>query len=132
MEQLLREHDSAFVRCFLESNQEIPDLCLQINTQRTDLSTFTDMLKQKGIVSLSMREDFPSVTILSRRVDTLPGYEEGLFYVQDNAARASVKIIGLRPGMCVLDACAAPGGKSTAALLEGASILSCDVNALRH
>ena len=131
VEQLLREHDSAFVRCFLESNQEIPDLCLQINTQRTDLSTFSDMLKQKGILPLSMREDFPSVTISSRRVDILPGYEEGLFYVQDNAARASVKIIGLRPGMCVLDACAAPGGKSTAALLEGASILSCDVNALR-
>ena len=130
-EKLLREHDSAFVRSFLESNQEIPDLCLQINTQRTDLSTFTDMLKQKGIVSLSMREDFPSVTILSRRVDTLPGYEEGLFYVQDNAARASVNIIGLKPGMCVLDACAAPGGKSIAALLEGASVLSCDVNALR-
>ena len=111
--------------------RKIPDLCLQINTQRTDLSTFSDMLKQKGILPLSMREDFPSVTISSRRVDILPGYEEGLFYVQDNAARASVKIIGLRPGMCVLDACAAPGGKSTAALLEGASILSCDVNALR-
>ena len=130
-EQLLREHDSAFVRSFLQSNQEIPDLCLQINTERTDLSTFTDMLKQKGIVPISMCDAFPSVTISSRRVDTLPGYEEGLFYVQDNAARASVKIIGLRPGMCVLDACAAPGGKSIAALLEGASVLSCDVNALR-
>ena len=61
----------------------------------------------------------------------LPGYEEGLFFVQDNAARASVKIIGLKPGMRVLDACAAPGGKSMAAALEGADVLSCDVNISR-
>ena len=131
VEQLVREHDLAFARCFLACNQEIPDLCLQINTQRTDFGKFNDILKKKGIVPLSVREDFPSVTISSRRVDTLPGYEEGLFYVQDNAARASVKIIGLRPGMRVLDACAAPGGKSTAASLEGANVLSCDVNTLR-
>ena len=129
--QLLQERSSVFVRSFLESNQEIPDLCLQINTQCTDLGTFIDLLKQKKIVPLSVREDFPSVTISSRRVDMLPGYKEGLFYVQDNAARASVKIIGLRPGMRVLDACAAPGGKSMAAFLEGASVLSCDVNAQR-
>ena len=131
VEQLLREHDPAFVRDFLKSNQEIPTLCLQINTLRTTPETFSDLLRQKGIVPLSLREDFPSVTIPSRRVDTLPGYEEGLFFVQDNAARASVKIIGLKPGMRVLDACAAPGGKSMAAVLEGADVLSCDVNASR-
>jgi len=131
VEQLLREHDPAFVGDFLESNQEIPPLCLQINTLRTTPDDFADLLRQKGIAPLSVREDFPSITIPSRRVDTLPGYEEGLFFVQDNAARASVKIIGLKPGMHVLDACAAPGGKSMAAVLEGADVLSCDVNASR-
>ena len=131
VEQLLRKHDLAFVRNFLESNQEIPALCLQINTLRTTPEAFTDLLRQKEIVPLSLREDFPSVMIPSRRVDTLPGYEEGLFFVQDNAARASVKVIGLRPGMRVLDACAAPGGKSMAAALEGADVLSCDLNASR-
>lgn len=131
VEQLLREHDPAFVREYLESNQEIPALCLQINTLRTNPGAFADMLRQKGIVPILIREDFPSVTIPSRRVDILPGYEDGLFFVQDNAARASVKIIGLKPGMRVLDACAAPGGKSMAAALEGAGVLSCDVSASR-
>ena len=131
VERLLREHDPDFVRSFLESNQEIPELCLQINTLRTTPEAFSALLRQKGIAPLSVREDFPSVTIPSRRVDMLPGYEEGLFFVQDNAARASVKIIGLKPGMRVLDACAAPGGKSMAAALEGADVLSCDVNISR-
>ena len=131
VERLLREHEPDFVREFLESNQEISALCLQINTLRTTPEAFDALLRQKGIVPLSAREDFPSVTIPSRRVDTLPGYDEGLFFVQDNAARASVKIIGLKPGMRVLDACAAPGGKSMAAALEGADVHSCDVNASR-
>ena len=131
VERLLREHEPDFVRGFLESNQETPALCLQINTLRTTPEAFDALLRQKGIVPLSAREDFPSVTIPSRRVDTLPGYDEGLFFVQDNAARASVKIIGLKPGMRVLDACAAPGGKSMAAALEGADVLSCDVNISR-
>jgi 16S rRNA (cytosine967-C5)-methyltransferase len=131
VERLLREHDPDFVRSFLESNQEIPELCLQINTLRTTPEAFSALLRQKGIAPLSVRVDFPSVTIPSRRVDMLPGYEEGLFFVQDNAARASVKIIGLKSGMRVLDACAAPGGKSMAAALEGADVLSCDVNISR-
>ena len=131
VKKLLCEHDVAFVKEFLKSNQETPALCLQINTLRTTPEAFANLLRQKGIVPLSFREDFPSVTIPSGRVDTLPGYEEGLFFVQDNAARASVKIIGLKPGMRVLDACAAPGGKSMAAALEGADVLSCDVNASR-
>ena len=131
VEQLLREHTPVFVRKFLESNQKIPELCLQINTLRTKMDAFVDRLRQKGIEILSVREDFPAVTITSRRVDTIPGYEEGLFFIQDNAARASVKIIGLKPGMHVLDACAAPGGKSMAAALEGADVLSCDVNVSR-
>ena len=125
------QYDHDFVREFLESNQELPALCLQINTLRTKPDAFSDMLRQKGILPLSVREDFPSVTIPGRRVDTLPGYDEGLFFVQDNAARAAVKIIGLNPGMRVLDACAAPGGKSMAAVLEGAGVLSCDVSASR-
>jgi len=44
----------------------------------------------------------------------LPGWEEGRIAVQDAAAQAVVKLVGARPGETVLDACAAPGGKSFA------------------
>ena len=130
-ERLLREHDTDFVRAFLESNQELPPLTLQLNTRRTDPETFLGRLRGAGIEPLSVRPDFPSVRIPSTRVDELPGYPEGLFFVQDDAARASIRVLGLRPGSSVLDACAAPGGKSAAAVLEGAEVLACDLNPKR-
>ncbi len=45
-------------------------------------------------------------------VASLPGYEEGLFTVQDASSALSVTAAGIRPGDLVVDACAAPGGKS--------------------
>jgi len=48
-------------------------------------------------------------------VTALPGFDEGAFWVQDAAAQAVGLMLGLEPGMRVLDACAAPGGKTLAA-----------------
>ena len=47
------------------------------------------------------------------RIETLPGYEEGLFTVQDTAATLVGQLAFPLPGPRVLDACAAPGGKAT-------------------
>ncbi len=128
---LLREHDPEFVHAFLESNQELPLLTLQLNTLLTDLDAYLSLLREHDIEVISIRSDFPSVQISSTRVDLLPGYREGLFFVQDDAARASIRCIELQPGSRVLDACAAPGGKSAAAVLEGAEVLACDLSAER-
>ena len=49
------------------------------------------------------------------RVSALPGFTEGAFWVQDAAAQAVGLLLGLQPGMRVLDACAAPGGKTLSA-----------------
>ena len=63
-------------------------------------------------------------------VDRLPGFREGLFAVQDPATLEAVRLLDVRPGQRVLDACAAPGGKSVqiAAVLEGTggSLVSMD------
>ncbi len=58
--------------------------------------------------------DRPSYTLLARgtRVENAPGYAEGAFIVQDPATAASLDLLDARPGMRVLDACAAPGGKT--------------------
>ena len=50
-------------------------------------------------------------------IDALPGYGEGLFYVQDRAARMAVDIAAPESASRVMDACAAPGGKSFAAAI---------------
>ena len=52
-------------------------------------------------------------------------------YVQDEAAHAAVQMLGLRPGMRVLDCCAAPGGKSFTAAVQmknRGEIISCDIH----
>jgi len=54
-------------------------------------------------------------------VTGLPGYAEGLFSVQDAAAQFAAGLLDLRDGQRVLDACAAPGGKS-AQILEQADV----------
>ena len=46
------------------------------------------------------------------RVTEMPGFEEGAFIVQDPATAVSVDLLAVRPGLSVLDACAAPGGKT--------------------
>lgn len=46
------------------------------------------------------------------RVDTLPGFSEGAFWVQDEGAQAAAALLDVQPGDVVLDACAAPGGKA--------------------
>lgn len=46
------------------------------------------------------------------RVEALPGYEEGAFIVQDPGTAAAIDLLDAKPGLNVLDACAAPGGKT--------------------
>ena len=64
-------------------------------------------------------------------IESLALFQQGAFLVQDPAARLAVLAAGLQPGMCVLDGCAAPGGKSFAAamLMENTGhIISCDIH----
>jgi 16S rRNA (cytosine967-C5)-methyltransferase len=46
------------------------------------------------------------------RVEDIPGYADGAFIVQDPATAAAIELLDVRPGQNVLDACAAPGGKT--------------------
>ena len=58
-------------------------------------------------------------------------FADGWFYVQDVAAHCAVLAAGVRPGMRVLDACAAPGGKSFAAAVQmrdQGCMISCDIH----
>jgi len=52
------------------------------------------------------------------KVEDLPGFEQGAFAIQDPATLAAVKLLDVKPGMRVLDACAAPGGKTVQAALR--------------
>ncbi|MCL5272867.1 MAG: methyltransferase domain-containing protein, partial [Gammaproteobacteria bacterium] len=67
-------------------------------------------------------------------VHDLPGFSEGLISVQDGAAQLAASLLSLKPGLRVLDACCAPGGKTCHILESEAELLECvalDVDAKR-
>lgn len=98
-----------------EWNNEPPATILRIEQTAVDAAEFIDKLRGADIEPLmhpySDREIF---LVLPRgiAVRKVPGYAEGWFTVQDPATSVSVDLLAPRPGEVVLDACAAPGGKT--------------------
>ena len=68
----------------------------------------------------------------AQRVEETPGYAEGEFIVQDPGTALAVDLMDVRPGERVLDACAAPGGKTVQLAWRGASVTACEVNPKRR
>lgn len=61
------------------------------------------------------------------RVEALPGFAEGAFWVMDPAAAAVADLAAAAPGLRVLDACAAPGGKTLRLAAQGAEVIATDL-----
>ena len=97
-----------------------PPMSLRVNRRRVATTDFSAALAQAGIAhrlvgETSIRLDKPLP------VERLPGFADGQASVQDLGAQQAASLLDARPGMRVLDACAAPGGK-TAHLLERAGL----------
>lgn len=88
----------------------------QVNTVKTTQETLARRLAEEG-VSVQPHPWQAGCLILERTgaLEQLPAFQEGLFYIQDPAARLALLAAGPKPGERVLDLCAAPGGKSFAA-----------------
>ena len=67
-----------------------------------------------------------------QRVEDVAGYAEGDFIVQDPGTRLAVELLDPKEGERVLDACAAPGGKTVQIAWRGASVVACEVNPKRR
>ena len=67
-----------------------------------------------------------------QRVEDIPGYAEGDFIVQDPGTRLAIELLDPKPEERILDACAAPGGKTVQIAWRGASVVACEVNPKRR
>lgn len=102
----------------LEANNAQAVMSLRVNTQKVSREDYLTALKEKDIAALATTYAQNGVTLEQPvEVDRLPGFFEGKSSVQDEAAQLSAQLLDPQSGEKVLDACAAPGGK-TAALLE--------------
>ncbi len=118
----------------LIANNSAPDTVVQVNTLKTTAEALTKLLECEH-VAVRPHGWLENCLVLSNtgNLEQLTSFREGLFYVQDPAARLSVLCAQLpKEDIRVLDCCAAPGGKSFAAAIDmggKGSIISCDVHA---
>lgn len=106
----------------------LPPLTLRVNQRKSTVDDYIRLAKAAGIDAIAIG---PSAVRLAHPVPVgkIPGFKDGLVSVQDAAAQLAAPLLQLENGMKVLDACAAPGGKS-GHMLEIADIdllaLDCD------
>jgi len=98
----------------LSANNEQAPLTLRVQTERVSREAYCQLLSEAG-VEWSLPEATDQAVFLPSPppVKELPGFSDGLFYVQDLAGQRVVELMDLEPGQRVLDACAAPGSKTT-------------------
>ena len=100
----------------VESQQQMPPLVLRVNALRITADNYIARLARRGIEAT--RVGAQAVWMhRPRPVTDIPGFTDGAVSVQDAGAQLAALWLDARPGMRVLDACAAPGGK-TAHLAE--------------
>jgi len=100
------------------ANNEHPPLILRVNRRHASRDAYLAELRGNGVEAEPCTFSRDGIRLLQPcDVKTLPGFMEGRVSVQDEAAQLAANLLDLAPGQRVLDACAAPGGK-TCHLLE--------------
>jgi 16S rRNA (cytosine967-C5)-methyltransferase len=111
----------------LRAGNELPPMTLRVNLRQGSPQDYLEQLQAAGIEALA--SDLAPTALVLRHplpVQRLPGFATGRVSVQDAAAQLAAPLLDVQPGQQVLDACAAPGGK-TAHLLE---MVDCELVAL--
>lgn len=102
----------------LDANNQRPPFWIRVNRLRATAANYRAQLQAKDIgVAASLFEDTALLLDNAMDVGDLPGFDEGLVSVQDAAAQLAAHLLEPQAGERLLDACAAPGGK-TGHLLE--------------
>jgi 16S rRNA (cytosine967-C5)-methyltransferase len=114
-----RDHPAHW-QSILAAGNARPPLSLRVNARRTSREALLATFAAAGIEA-SARGEVGIIVAAPRPVTELPGYAEGAFAVQDLGAQIAAPLLDASDGQRVLDACAAPGGKTTH-LIERADV----------
>lgn len=123
----LRAQHPLSYQAVLEAGNQRPPMTLRLNRRKIGVAEYRKQLNAAGMnaqpLSGEAREALDSALTLVQpvAVEKLPGFAAGLVSVQDAGAQLAAPLLAAQDGMRVLDACAAPGGKS-AHLLELAEV----------
>ncbi len=118
---LLKQMQAAYPQdwaTILDALQQRAPMTLRLNSRRQSLPDYLAALSAAGMSGVAV-ESVPGAVVLEQptAVEQIPGFAEGIVSVQDAGAQLAAQWLDVQPGQRILDACAAPGGK-TGHLLE--------------
>jgi 16S rRNA (cytosine967-C5)-methyltransferase len=104
----------AETEALMRANNEIAPLVLRVNPCKSSREALLALLLKSGVSAVTTRWSPVGVWVKSGPpVDQLPGFQEGFFQVQGEASQLVGYLLSPQRGERILDACAAPGGKTT-------------------
>ena len=115
------------------NNQE-PPLALRVNTLRSTRGDVAERLKVAQVETVAARYAPDGLVVVSGQPLRTPQFDAGMFVVQDEASQIVPLMAGSHPVSRVLDACAAPGGKTlalAAGVARGGLLIASDVSTKR-
>ena len=102
----------------IDQNQQHPPFVLRVNERHINREDYLALLVEANIPATALEHSKSGITVaIDAPLQSLPGFADGWVSVQDGSAQLAASLLQLAPGLRVLDACAAPGGK-TAHMLE--------------
>jgi len=133
IERWLKCFDTGQIEALLEANNEKAPLVLRTNLRQGTREALLELLQSNDVKASPTPWSPQGIMVQSRiLVDQLPGFHEGRFQVQGEASQLVAYLLAPRPGEHILDACAAPGGKTThiAELMDDrGEIIATDISA---
>jgi len=109
----------------IDASNTHPPLCLRVNEMRSTPLDYVQALKSSNIEAAPCEYAKQGVRLSNAvSVSSLPGFDDGLVSVQDESAQLCAELLNLQPDQTVLDACAAPGGKTCHILEKQPSVKS--------
>ena len=115
VEELMKSNDEKEVEQICKNSNIKPKVTIRVNTLKINKQELIKKLKEKGIECNEPQEKVDDFLILEKikNIENIDEFKKGYFTIQDISAGQTARILNPQPGELVLDACSAPGGKTT-------------------
>jgi 16S rRNA (cytosine967-C5)-methyltransferase len=107
----LKNQYSEYWQSMLSAGNQHPPMTLRVNTKKVSVEDYLRLLERQDIEASHIGGQAVSL-VKPLMVEKIPGFADGIVSVQDYGAQLAAHLLDLKTGMRVLDACAAPGGKT--------------------